>query len=89
MTAPLLALAANAADLGLAWLVLSTHPAAEANPAMAGALSLGLLGGVAWKAALLAVVMAAAELGHRRWLLWAVTAAGAIGAASALVALGP
>ena len=39
------------------------------------------------KAALLSVVMAAAELGHRRWLLWAVTAAGAIGAVSALVAI--
>ena len=83
-----LALLANAADLALAWLVVGTYGlGAEANPAMSGALSLGLLGGIAYKAALLAVVMAAAELGHRRWLLWAVTAAGAIGAASAVVVL--
>ena len=84
----LAALLANAADLALAWLVVGTYGLrAEANPLLAGSLSLGLLGGIAYKAALLAVVMAAAELGHRRWLLWAVTAAGAIGAVSAVAVL--
>lgn len=88
MTAARLALLANAADLALAWLIVSTYGlGAEANPLMAGSLSLGLLGGLAWKAALLAVVFAAAALGHRPWLLWLVAAVGAIGAASALAAL--
>lgn len=85
----LAAIAANAADLALSWLVLQRLGiGAEANPLMAGALGLGLLGGVAMKAALLSVILAAAALNPRlaRVLLSLAVAVGTVGAVSALVA---
>jgi hypothetical protein len=84
----LAAIAVNAADLWLSWTYILAHGAGEANPLMAGALSLGLLGGLALKASLLAVVLAAAALKPRRarLLIAAVTVAGGLGALSAVVA---
>ncbi len=83
------AIAANAADLALSWLVLQQYGlGAEANPFMAGALSFGLLGGVAWKAACLSVITAAAALNPKRarLLLGLAVIVGVIGAASAWLA---
>jgi len=84
-------LAVHAADLAAALLVTAAYGlAAEANPAMRAALGLGPLGGLATKAALLAVIFAAAALNRRwRWALLTVTlGVGLVGAASGLAVLG-
>jgi hypothetical protein len=89
----LAAIAANVLDVELSWRVIADHGlAAEANPLIAGAFSLGLLGAFAWKCALLAVVFSAASWNAERrprvarLLVAGVTVAGAIGALSALAA---
>ncbi len=64
-------------------------PQAEANPLVAAALGLGVLGLVAWKCSLLAVILSAAALNprYREPLLLGGLASGAAGAASGLLAL--
>ncbi len=82
-------IAANAADLWLSWGIVTEYGlGAEANPLMRGALGLGLLGGIALKAGLLAVVLAAAALNPRRsrLLVGAGIVVGLVGAASAWMA---
>ncbi len=83
-------LAVHAADLAAALLVTSAYGlSVEANPLMRGALELGPLGGVAMKAALLAIVLSAAALGprYRRVLLGLALVVGALGAASGLAVM--
>jgi hypothetical protein len=78
-------------DLAAALLVTAVYGlAAEANPAMRAALGLGPLGGLATKAALLAVIFAAAALNpsRARLLVGGGIASGVLGAVSALVVLG-
>ncbi len=64
-------------------------PTVEANPLVSAVLPLGVLGLVAWKCALLAVIVAAAALnpGRRRVLLGAGLLTGLVGTASGLAAL--
>ena len=59
------------------------------NPLVAGVLSLGAVGIVAWKAALLAVIVAAAALNPRwsRLLIAGALLSGMVGTAFGLVAL--
>jgi hypothetical protein len=83
-------LAVHALDLAATLAVIGAYGVgAEVNPAMRAALALGPLGGVAAKAALLAVILAAAALGprYRRLLLGGALVVGCLGAASGFVAL--
>lgn len=83
------AVVVNALDLVLSWGVVSRYGlGVEANPLMAGALAFGLLGGIAMKSSLLAVVAAAAALNppRARALVGGVAFVGAVGVISALVA---
>ena len=87
-----LALLANAFDLGLSWIaVLRFGLAAEANPLpiMAWGWAHGLIGAMAVKAALLAIVVATAAIKprHAQALLVLVGFAGVVGAVSALIVL--
>jgi hypothetical protein len=87
-----LALAANALDLALSWAaILQYGLPAEANPVplMAWGWAHGLIGAIAVKAALLAIVVAAAAMRprHARPLLYLVTIGGIIGALSAFIVL--
>jgi hypothetical protein len=87
-----LAFMANALDLVLSWVaVLQYGVRAEANPLplMSWGWSHGFLGAMAVKAALLAIVVAAAALKprHANPLLYLVGFAGAMGAISAVVVL--
>ncbi|MDH4132539.1 MAG: DUF5658 family protein [Gemmatimonadota bacterium] len=81
---------AQLADLVLTVAAVDRYgPTVEVNPLVAGALSLGVLGIVAWKAALLAVVLAGAAL-NARWrslLLAGALISGLVGATSGVVAL--
>jgi hypothetical protein len=63
-------------------------PSVEVNPLVGAVLRLGVLGLVAWKCALLAVILAAAALNprRRRVLLVGGLLAGIVGAASGLAA---
>ena len=65
-------------------------PSVEVNPLAAGALSLGALGLLAWKCALLALILAAAALNpkRRRILLAGALLSGFVGMTSGVVALG-
>lgn len=84
-----LALAANVADLWLSWGAISVYGIeAEANPVMRAAFGLGLLGGLAMKAALLSIIVAGAALNPRRRtiLVGAALLMGMIGATSAWLA---
>jgi hypothetical protein len=87
-----LAFVANALDLLLSWLVIRHYGVrVEANPVplMAWGWAHGLVGGLAVKAALLAIVVAAAAMKPRyeRPLLLLVGIAGTVGAVSALIVL--
>ena len=87
-----LAFVANALDLALSWAaILQYGLPAEANPVplMAWGWAHGLIGAIAVKAALLAIVVAAAAIHpHRaRPLLYLVSVAGIVGALSAFVVL--
>jgi hypothetical protein len=85
-----LVLAVHAADLGFTLAAVAAHGTdVEANPAVRAALELGPLGGVAFKAALLAVILAAAALNrrYRRLLLWGALIGGLVGTVSGLLAL--
>jgi hypothetical protein len=87
-----LAVAANLLDLGLSWAAILRYGlAAEANPLplVAWGWSNGIIGGLAVKAALLAVVVACAAIAprHTRLLLALVGFAGVAGAVSALIVL--
>jgi hypothetical protein len=64
-------------------------PLVEANPLVGGVLTLGVVGLIAWKSALLAVILAAAALNPRRRdvLLAGGLLSGVVGAGSGLVAL--
>ena len=82
--------AAHLADLVLTTLAVARYgPLVEVNPLVAGVLSLGVMGIVAWKAALLAVIVAAAALNPRwaRLLIAGALLSGIVGTASGLVAL--
>ena len=82
--------AAQLADLVLTVAAVERYgPSVEVNPLVAGVLSLGVGGIVAWKAALLAVIIAAAALnaGRRRLLLSLALISGVVGAASGALAL--
>ncbi len=77
--------AAHAADLYLTLLCVSAYGlSVEQNGLMAAALSLGPLGGLAAKAALLSLICAAAAIGprYRRFLLGGALVSGLVGAAS-------
>jgi hypothetical protein len=81
---------AQIADLALTTIAVERYgPSVEVNPLVAGVLSLGLGGIVAWKAALLAVILAAAALNPRRQRLLLALAllSGVVGAASGVVVL--
>lgn len=82
--------AAQIADLALTTIAVERYgPSVEVNPLVAGVLSLGLGGIVAWKAALLAVILAAAALnpGRQRLLLALALLSGVVGTASGVVVL--
>jgi hypothetical protein len=86
----LLLTSAHLADLALTTLAVARHgPSVEVNPLVGGVLALGIGGIVAWKAALLAVILAAAALNPRwqRPLLAGGLLSGLVGAGSGLVAL--
>jgi hypothetical protein len=82
--------AAQLADLALTTLAVARYgPSVEVNPLVAGVLSLGVGGIVAWKAALLAVIVASAALNPRweRLLIAGALLSGIVGTGSGLVAL--
>lgn len=86
----LLLAAAQLADLALTALAVARYGlSVEVNPLVGGVLALGIGGIVAWKAALLAVILAAAALNPRwqRPLLAGGLLSGVVGAASGLVVL--
>jgi Domain of unknown function (DUF5658) len=86
----LLLTTAQLADLLLTTLAVARYgPSVEVNPLVAGVLSLGVGGIVAWKAALLAVIVASAALNPRweRLLIAGALLSGVVGAASGLVVL--
>ncbi len=87
---PRLVSAAQVADMALTLGVVARFgPEAEANPLVAAVLGLGVLGLVAWKCSLLAVILSAAVLNprYREVLLLGGLVSGSAGAVSGLVAL--
>jgi hypothetical protein len=77
-------------DLALTALAVTRYgPSVEVNPFVGSVLSLGVVGLVAWKCALLAVILAAAVLNPRRRsvLLAGGLLSGVVGTTSGLVAL--
>ncbi len=82
--------AAQMVDLVLTVVAVERYgPSVEVNPLVAGVLTLGVAGILAWKAALLAVILAAAALNPRRQrlLLSLALATGVVGAASGVLVL--
>jgi hypothetical protein len=82
-------IALQIADLATSLHAVALHgPSVEVNPLVGAVLRLGVLGLVAWKCALLAVILAAAALNprRRRVLLVGGLLAGIVGAASGLTA---